>query len=138
VLLVSSSIVYQLPYALSVAAAVRVGNLLGALQPKQAEISSYMSLALSLVAGAFNSGLFLVFRSRWGGWFTEDPEVIKLIYDVLPVLAAFQLADSLCGVASGILRGIGRQQAGAIVNVTAYYAIGECCKKGDCIRSGTL
>ncbi|UZJ53193.1 hypothetical protein CBS101457_002513 [Exobasidium rhododendri] len=124
VLLVSSSIVYQLPYALSVAAAVRVGNLLGALQPKQAKVSAYMALALSILGGAFNSALFLIFRSRWGSWFTADPVVIKLIYDVLPVLAAFQLADSLCGVASGILRGIGRQQASAVVNVTAYYAIG--------------
>lgn len=132
VLLVSSSISYQLPYALSVAAAVRVGNLLGALQPKQANIASDMALLLSVVSGTLNSGLFLIFRSRWGGWFTQDEEVIMLIYRVMPLLAAFQLFDSLCGVAAGILRGIGRQQAGAFVNVTAYYAIGEfnsCCLK---------
>ena len=47
-----------------------------------------------------------------------------MIYEVMPLLAAFQLADSVCGVAGGILRGTGRQSAGAIINVTAYYAIG--------------
>lgn len=125
VLLVSSSIVYQLPYALSVAAAVRVGNLLGAVQPGLAKISADMALLLSLMTGSLNSALFLIFRRQWGGWFTQDEEVQQLIYGVMPILATFQLADSLTGAAGGILRGIGKQKASALINVTAYYAIGE-------------
>lgn len=126
VLLVSSSIVYQLPYALSVAAAVRVGNLLGARKSNIAKASANTALLLSLATGSFNSAFFLIFRRQWGGWFTKDEEVIRLIYEVMPILAAFQILDSITGCAGGILRGIGKQKAAAVVNVVGYYAIGEC------------
>ncbi|TKY87440.1 hypothetical protein EX895_004118 [Sporisorium graminicola] len=47
VLLVSSSVTYQLPFGASVATAVRVGNLLGANRPDEAKISSrVMGLAV--------------------------------------------------------------------------------------------
>jgi MATE family multidrug resistance protein len=126
VLLVSSSIVYQLPYALSVAGAVRIGNLLGARQPRLAKMSSEMVLFLSLATGSLNSAVFLTFRRQWGGWFTKDEEVIQLIYEVMPILAAFQVFDSVTGAAGGILRGIGMQKDAAVINVVGYYAIGEC------------
>jgi MATE family multidrug resistance protein len=124
VLLVCSSISYQLPYAISVAAAVRVGNLLGAMQPRRAHISSNMSMFLSLCAGLANSTMFLLLRSRLGHLFSEDADVIRLVTLVLPVMAAFQVMDGVCGVAAGILRGTGRQGSGAIINLTGYYVIG--------------
>ncbi len=52
VLLVSSSVTYQLPFGASVATAVRVGNLLGANRPDEAKISSRVSLILSLAWAA--------------------------------------------------------------------------------------
>lgn len=124
VLLVCSSISYQMPYAISVAAAVRVGNLLGASQAKHANISSNMSMLLSLCAGAVNSTIFMVIRNQLGTFFSNDPEVIALVTAVVPVMAAFQIMDGVCGVAAGILRGTGRQSAGAIINLTGYYAVG--------------
>lgn len=124
VLLVSSSITYQLPFALSVAAAVRVGNHLGAGQAHAANVASNMSMLLSLACGAFNSALFLAFRNQWGYWFTEDRAVIDLVYAILPLLALFQVADGICGVAGGVLRGTGRQAQGAVANLVGYYLIG--------------
>lgn len=124
VLLVCSSISYQLPYALSAAVAVRIGNLLGAAQADHARISSDMGILLSILAGILNSTFFLVTRS-WIGWtFSEDQAVVELVTSIVPLLALFQVADGICGVIGGILRGTGQQGAGAIINLTGYYVIG--------------
>ncbi|KAN0066431.1 ethionine resistance protein [Thecaphora frezii] len=124
VLLVSSSVTYQLPFGASVATAVRIGNLLGANRPREARISSNVSLIISLAMGGFNSALFLIFRRQWGYLFSSDAEVIKLVEHILPILAIFQVADGVCGIAGGVLRGTGRQAQGAIINLTAYYFVG--------------
>ncbi|KAJ1027032.1 hypothetical protein NDA18_003052 [Ustilago nuda] len=124
VLLVSSSVTYQLPFGASVATAVRVGNLLGANRPAEAKISSRVALILSLAMGGLNSALFLIFRRQWGWLFSSDIEVIKLVEYILPLLAFFQVADGICGIAGGVLRGTGRQAAGAGINMVSYYVIG--------------
>ncbi|KAJ1028354.1 hypothetical protein NDA16_001524 [Ustilago loliicola] len=124
VLLVSSSVTYQLPFGASVATAVRVGNLLGASRPDEAKISSRVALILSLAMGGLNSALFLIFRRQWGWLFSSDIEVIKLVEYILPLLAFFQVADGICGIAGGVLRGTGRQAAGAGINMVSYYIIG--------------
>ncbi|EPQ31838.1 uncharacterized protein PFL1_00037 [Pseudozyma flocculosa PF-1] len=124
VLLVSSSVTYQLPFGASVAAAVRIGNLLGANRPREARISSNVSLILSLAMGGLNSALFLIFRRQWGYLFSSDLEVIRLVEHILPILAIFQVADGVCGIAGGVLRGTGRQAQGALINMTAYYLVG--------------
>ncbi|SJX62137.1 uncharacterized protein SRS1_12986 [Sporisorium reilianum f. sp. reilianum] len=124
VLLVSSSVTYQLPFGASVATAVRVGNLLGANRPDEAKISSRVSLILSLAMGGLNSALFLIFRRQWGWLFSSDLEVISLVEYILPLLAFFQVADGICGIAGGVLRGTGRQAAGAGINMISYYVIG--------------
>lgn len=123
VLLVCSSIFYQQPFAISVAAAVRIGNLLGALKPYEAQASSNASLLLSLGSGVLNSSLVLLFKNEIAGLFSEDPEVISLLTGTLPLLALFQLADAFAGVAGGILRGTGRQHLGAYMNMFAYYVV---------------
>lgn len=123
VLLVCSSIFYQQPFAISVAAAVRIGNLLGALKPHEAKISSNSSMILAVASGILNSGAILVFRKYIAGLFSDDPDVIDLLTVTLPLLALFQLADGLAGVSGGILRGTGRQHFSAALNSFAYYII---------------
>ena len=42
---------------------------------------------------------------------------------LLPVAGAFQIADGLQVVGGGLMRGMGRPQAGAIVNLVGFYVI---------------
>lgn len=123
VLLVCSSIFYQQPFAISVAAAVRVGNLLGARKPRDAQISSYAGVGLSLACGVVNSSLIMIFRDPIARLFSTDQVVIDLLLKTLPLLALFQVTDGVAGVTGGILRGTGRQHLGAYLNVVAYYVI---------------
>lgn len=62
ILLTSASLFYQIPYALSVASAVRTGNLLGLQNPKLARTTSRVSMALSMIIAVTNSGLLILFR----------------------------------------------------------------------------
>ncbi|KAF8513417.1 mate-domain-containing protein [Hysterangium stoloniferum] len=117
VIFVSQATTYQAPYALSVATSVRIGNLLGEANGKQARITAWVSLITAASMGA-------VIRHQWGYIFNDDPEVIALVSSILPVVALFQLSDALAGVVGGVFRACGRQLTGALLNLSAYYIIG--------------
>lgn len=76
-----------------------------------------------VIVGLFNVTLLSVFRNQIALLFTQDPEVIKLVAQTLPVCAIMQLFDGMAAVSHGLLRGIGRQEIGGYVNLIAYYVI---------------
>ncbi|KAL4398846.1 ethionine resistance protein [Malassezia pachydermatis] len=124
VLLITSSVTYQLPSGAAVAASVRVGNLLGAGKARHARTASTAAIYFSIFIGLVNSSIVFFTRHQLGFLFSSDKEVVRLVATVLPIVALFQIADCICGIAGGILRGCGRQSLSAIINVTAYYAAG--------------
>jgi len=109
---------------LSIAAAVRVGNLLGESKAKRAAISTHASFFIAFFIAMGWSAMFLVFKDHWGKLFNDDPEVIRLVSSILPLVALFQLMDGLAAVVAGILRAQGRQATGAILNLVSYYIVG--------------
>lgn len=140
ILLTSASVFYQVPYSLSVAAAVRVGNLLGSQQPDLTRTTSRVTLGIAVAVAAGNS-LLLVFcrnvfvllpsslpvlirRIRWGKLFSSDEEVIAIVANIIPLVAFFQLTDGISGATGGLLRGAGKAPLGAAINLVAYYAFG--------------
>merc|ERR1711990_1279916 len=105
---------------MSAAASVRLGNLLGAGRPDLARVFSRVALWAGIGVGLINSFIMLVNRDHFAELFTRSPEVIAIVADVLPLLALFQVFDSSTGVAGGLLRGAGRSQMGAWINLSAY------------------
>ncbi|ETW75964.1 multidrug flippase [Heterobasidion irregulare TC 32-1] len=124
VLLVSASTAFQAPFALSVAASVRIGNLLGEQNAKRAALTTQISLLLALALAGISSTIFLVFRHSWGYLFNNDPAVIALVASILPLVSLFQVFDALSAVTGGVLRARGKQFTGALLNLSAYYVIG--------------
>ncbi|OSD07821.1 MATE efflux family protein [Trametes coccinea BRFM310] len=124
VLLVSASTTYQAPFALSVASSVRIGNLLGEENPKRAAVASKCAILMSLVISAVWSTMFMVFRHSWAHLFNDDPAVVTLVASILPLVALFQVFDGLSAITAGILRAIGKQFTGALLNLSAYYVVG--------------
>ena len=55
---------------------------------------------------------------------TTDVGVRDVAKKTIFFLSLFVFIDNLQGVASGILRGVGRQELGAVTNVIAFYLIG--------------
>lgn len=108
----------------AIATSTRIGNCLGASQVHTARHVAHTALILSFCVGIFNCTLIQIVRLQWGYLFTSDPAVIEIVVDVLHLAAFFQLADSVGATCGGILRGCGRQNLGAAMNLTAYYIIG--------------
>ncbi|EPS33023.1 hypothetical protein PDE_07984 [Penicillium oxalicum 114-2] len=118
-----SSIVWQIPFPLSIACSTRVANLIGASLVGASKTSAKVSFCLATVVGLFNMVLLSSLRTSVPKLFSSDPEVIELVAIGLPVCAAFQLFDALAAVCNGVLRGLGRQEIGGYIQVLCYYAI---------------
>ncbi|KAJ2386099.1 ethionine resistance protein [Coemansia sp. RSA 2611] len=118
------TLTYQIPGGLSVAVGNRTGNLLGQARARRSRVASYTGLSLSAMSGALNSVFCLAVASWWGRVYSNDSQVIAEVAAIMPICALFQLADAVSGVSSGVLRGLGRQAAGAWVILPAYYVLG--------------
>ncbi|KDR72491.1 hypothetical protein GALMADRAFT_252589 [Galerina marginata CBS 339.88] len=124
VLLVSASTTFQAPFALGVATAVRIGNLLGEHKAKRAGVAANTSIVMAFLIACFSSAMFMIFRHRWAYMFNSDPEVVKLVASIIPLLSLFQVFDGTSAVTAGILRARGKQFLGALLNLSAYYIFG--------------
>ncbi|KAG0257282.1 hypothetical protein BG011_004049 [Mortierella polycephala] len=119
----TSSLLYTIPFGVSIAASNRVGNLIGKGDHRSAKIASRVSMLLAVMFGMMNSMMLLAFKDIWGRLFSEDADVVKTVAMVLPLVALFQISDGIAGVGGGVLRGVGLQHLGAYLNVIAYYLL---------------
>ncbi|KAG9074858.1 hypothetical protein FS749_013527 [Ceratobasidium sp. UAMH 11750] len=120
----TSSTVYQIPYALGVASSVRVGNLLGAKSVPEVRIASRVAAGMALLGGLASASMFMIARHKIAYLYTSDERIASLVADILPLVAAYQLVDGLAAVTAGMLRACGKLGTGAISNFTGYYIIG--------------
>ncbi|NWH77071.1 S47A1 protein, partial [Piaya cayana] len=119
-----SVVAFMIPLGLGTAASVQVGNALGAGDVETAKRSSSTSL---LCTGAFCVAVGVILAATkdvLGYIFTSDKEIVDLVAWVMPVYIVFHLFEATCGACSGVLRGIGKQKFGAILNTVSYYGIG--------------
>jgi len=115
---------YFIPYGISVATSVMIGNVLGKGWDSAArtttKVSYYLVVGVEILAMSFLIGL----RNYIPLIFTQEPEVIELAASVLPVAAGYQLFDGLAAVSGGVLRGCGKQKIGALINFVGYCVFG--------------
>uniref|UniRef100_A0A8B9F6D4 Multidrug and toxin extrusion protein n=1 Tax=Amazona collaria TaxID=241587 RepID=A0A8B9F6D4_9PSIT len=116
-----SVVAFMIPLGLATAASVQVGNALGAGDINTAKRSSSTSL---ICTGQAISGLGTITKDVLGYIFTQDKEIVDLVAWVMPVYVVFHLFEAMCGACSGVLRGIGKQKFGAILNAVGYYGVG--------------
>jgi MATE family multidrug resistance protein len=121
VIMTADQIINTVPFGLGVAASARLGNLLGAKRPKEAERSAHCAAVLSCLLGGFILAILMGTKDVFGRIFNDDERVVKLVSEVMPFVALFQIADGLNGSCGGALRGMGRQWVGAAVNLVSYY-----------------
>lgn len=114
---------YQIPFPLSIAASTRVANLIGATLADAARVSTRVAFIAAIFIGIMNVTLLSSLRNYIPQLFTDNEDVIRIVSDILPLCAAFQLFDALAANANGILRGLGRQEFGGYVQLFCYYVI---------------
>ncbi|KAG2228622.1 hypothetical protein INT48_004443 [Thamnidium elegans] len=123
ILLTLSSATYTIPMGISIAATNRVGNAIGGNYGYKAKVASTTALLFSVLFGIINSLFFLLTRSKLGLLFSSDQKVIDMVSNVLPIFAIFQVTDGIASVGGGVIRGLGRQNVAAWINLVAYYLI---------------
>jgi len=119
-----ASFTFMVPFAISAAAAVRVGQAIGRNALREAASAGWAAIALGAGAMAVFSAIYFLFSRLIAGSFTEDPAVIAATIPLLFVAAIFQFFDGLQITATGALRGAGNTHAGLIVQIIGYWIIG--------------
>jgi MATE family multidrug resistance protein len=118
-----ASLTFMPALGLSIGAATRVGNLIGAGEPHAAQRSAWISFAMSVAVMAVPALAFLIGRHALPLLYTDVEDVVALAATVLPIAAAFQIFDGLQVVGCGILRGMGKTVPSALFNLLGYYAL---------------
>ncbi|KAG8713582.1 hypothetical protein FRC09_018555 [Ceratobasidium sp. 395] len=124
VLLMTSCTLYQMHYAFGIASSVRVGNLLGANNAVGAAVASKVAVWMSLFGGLIHALMIMLANHKVSYLYTSDDQIAALVADLLPLVATYQIIDSLAAVAVGMLRACGKIGTGAVSNFIGYYFIG--------------
>ena len=124
IILQVSILAFMFPYGVGVASASIVGNALGAGDVSLATSAGNLALVLIFIVDFILAIGLVTLGPFYIAILTSNPAVIKTTTSLLPFLALFMLLDGLQAVASGILRGAGKQKFGAVLGFFTYYAIG--------------
>jgi multidrug resistance protein, MATE family len=114
---------FMVPLGISMAASVRVGNLIGSGNAHGARTSALVALGLTALLMLVAAAVFFLGRRALPLAYGAAPLVCDVAARILPIAAAFQLFDGLQAVGGGILRGLGRTRPAALFNLIGYYAL---------------
>jgi len=101
------TVIYMVPWAISMGIAVRVGFHRGGDNPHLAVISGKIGIGITTVIMAFIALATILFPEKIAGIYSQNDEVIKLVSTLLFTVGFFLLADSIFLSSLGALRGFG-------------------------------
>ncbi len=119
-----ASFTFMVPLGVSIGASARAGNLIGAADASGLQIACRVGFLMGGGVMAIAAVGFVVFREALPALYTSDVAVVAMAALLLPIAGAFQIFDGVQVVGAGLMRGMGRPQAGAVVNLVGFYAVG--------------
>jgi len=127
---------FMVPYGISSAAAVRVGQQLGRRDPAGARRAGWSAIILGAGFMTCAGLVFVSIPKVIARVFSPDPAVVRVGATLLLVAAAFQLFDGVQVVTTGALRGAGDTKTPMLANFVAYWFIGIPLGYFLCFRLG--
>ena len=100
-----AALFFMVPLSIGLAAATRVGNLIGENRPKDAKTASYSTVYFCIIAAIINILIILIFGSNIISFYSNELPVINLAISLIIFAAIFQLPDGIQMGALGSLRG---------------------------------
>lgn len=122
--LTCASLTFMVPLGISSAAAVRVGQQIGARNLQAARHAGWTAIGLGAAFMSSMALLFVLFSGEIARMFSPDPAVVGTGAALLLIAAAFQLFDGIQVVTTGVLRGIGDTRTPMIANFVGYWIVG--------------
>jgi MATE family multidrug resistance protein len=122
-LTIATFIFLSFPFAVGIAASIRVGQLIGDGRSQDAQRSSKVSV---LLASAVQLVLIVVLwpsSNLLGDLFSSNEDVSDLVADLIPISCVFMMGDAICGTQGGVLRGLGRQKMVLMINILAFWVL---------------
>jgi MATE family multidrug resistance protein len=110
-------------YGLIDATTVRIGNHLGANQPRRARLVSQLCLASCLATGAVVAVVIISARHVLGRVYSDDPAVVDLTAQIAVLLGSCYLLLSLFFTAIATLQGLGRPGVIAVAFVLGAWGV---------------
>ncbi|CAN3377409.1 ethionine resistance-conferring protein 1 [Diutina rugosa] len=120
-------LLYQIPFALSIATSTRIAWYVGAASERASQTCATVAVSLSLVSGSIFGALLYMFRYQFASLYTDDTAIIALAGRTLIIASVYQVFDFLSCATGGIMRGQGRQQICGFVSLGSYYTLGLPC-----------
>ena len=118
------SLTFMVPLGIAGAAAVRVGQAIGARDGAGAVRAGWTALALGTTFMSCSAFALLLFPQFVVRAYTSDPVVIAVGAQLLIAAAFFQIFDALQAITIGALRGAGDTHTGMLVHFLIYWAVG--------------
>ncbi|MCY1280605.1 Multidrug resistance protein NorM [compost metagenome] len=119
-----SSLVFMIPYALSMAITVRVGQALGRREPREARFAAGVGIVAALAYACLSASLMLFGRHGIASIYSPDPQVIAVAATLMVFAALFQFSDAIQVSAAGALRGYQDTRITMLLTLFAYWGIG--------------
>jgi len=119
-----SSLVFMIPYSLSMAVNVRVGQALGRGEPREARFAAGVGMGAALAYACLSCSLMLLFREQIATIYTADPRVVQVASMLIVFAALFQFSDAIQVTAAGALRGYQDTRVTMVLTLFAYWGVG--------------
>jgi MATE family multidrug resistance protein len=116
--------IFMIPYGVSSAAAVRVGQAVGRQDAHGMRQAGWAAILISLAVMTFAAVLFATTPELLVRAFSSDPVVLRVGAALLLIAVVFQLFDGLQTVATGALRGLGNTHTPAVWNLAGHWLLG--------------
>jgi len=118
------SFTFMVPFAISAAGTVRVGQAMGRGSAAEARVAGWAAI---LLGGGFMLCMALLLATEpamIARLFTHDTAVVAAAVPLLMVGGAFQFFDGVQVTTTGVLRGVGRTKPGLAAHLIGYWVIG--------------
>ena len=100
-----------------------IGDQIGALNIPMAYRYTKIIFFISMSIGCLVSILLFSLRYEIAHLFTNDPTIVTIMAQVLPIYCIFNIQDSMTNVVFGCVRALGIQTKAALVTIGCYYII---------------
>ena len=119
-----AALAYMVPLGISSAAAVRVGNAIGAGNPRAATLAGNTAIATGAAFMLLSAVVLFLFPKAILRIYTIDESIVDYAVPLLFWAAAFQIFDGIQSVATGALRGRGDTHAPFLAAIFGYWILG--------------
>jgi Na+-driven multidrug efflux pump len=114
----------MVPLGCSFAASAFTGYFCACGKTVEAKKYSRLTLLFGVILNCVQLTLLYLFQNEIAQAFTTDPAVYEIVDQALTVLYIYIFFDTIHGINSGTIRGLGRQFQASIITFSCYWVLG--------------